>query len=114
MSHLHYNYNAADPAAYLRLLVPLQGLEKHHSAKILWDKFKTKAQNSLRLPDTNGELTLVISNARFINVSVGTEKAIRLLQETTFKENLVHTSINKDEKVKKVLRELKCESYDDS
>lgn len=111
---LHKNYNDADPAAYLRLLFPLPGLEIHHTAKILWDKFVESAKRSLKLPDINGELTLTASGARFIDVSVKPEKAKKILEETTFRDKLVHSLINDDRNVKKVLRELNCNGYDDN
>lgn len=111
---LHDNYNVSNPAAYLRLVVPLSGMETHHTAKNLWDKFISTAQSSLRLPNINGELILDVSNAGFINVSVGTEKARRLLEGTSYKDKLVHASISNDNDIKKVLRNLKCQGYDDN
>lgn len=111
---LHKNYNDADPAAYLRLLVSSHGLEIHHTTKILWNKFVESAKRSLKLPDINGELTLAASDARFIDVSVKPEKAKKILEETTFKDSVVHSAINDDRNVKKVLRELNCKGYDDN
>jgi len=106
-------YSPDDPAAYLRLLVPLAERENHPVADNLWKRIDEHAKEHLRLPDVNGNLRLSFADARLLRVSVEIDTARLIIEATTNGADLLHAALDDDSEAKKALTALECHSIGD-
>ena len=102
------NYDMRDPAAYLRLLLPLEERETHPVANALWDRIAAHAKEDLRLPDTSGELTLSCAEARLLGVSSEPAKARKILEATPSGASLLHKALDEAKETREALEVLEC------
>ena len=106
-------YSQDDPAAYLRLLVPLKLRDNDHVANIIWEKIAKCAKDGLRLPDVNGRLNISLADARLLNVSVEPGKARQILEGTDNATVLLNKALDSDNEAQSAMKALKCRNITD-
>ena len=106
-------YDTKGPSSHAALLVPFGDRASHPLANALWKRIAEKAQTDLRLADLESQQRLTLGEARLISVSVSSDLARTLLEATSVREQLLHSSFDKDEEARNALKELGCKEIHD-
>jgi len=107
------SYRSEKPSSHAALLVPFADRASHPVAESLWRRIANEAKKSLRLADVEGCQRLSLEEARLISVSVRPDLARTLLEATSVRGQLLHSSFDDDKEARRALRELGCKEIQD-
>jgi len=101
------------PSSHAALLVPFADKSSHPVAENLWLRIVGEAKKHLRLADVEGSQRLSLEEARLVSVDVRSDLARTLLEATSVRGQLLHSSFDKDKEAHKALKNLACKEIDD-
>ena len=107
------SYRPEAPSRHAALLVSFRERVSHPLANALWQRMAEKVQTDLRLADVQGKQRLTLGEARLISVSVRPDLARTLLEATSVRGQLLHSSFDKGNEARYALRELGCNEIRD-
>jgi len=102
------SYCPKAPSNHAALLVPFPDRTSHPVAEDLWQRIADRARSHLRLADVEERQRLTVGDARVISVSVRSEKARKLLEATSVRDQLLHPAFDDDKEARRALKELGC------
>lgn len=100
------SYRSETPSSHAALLAPFTDRTSHPVAEGLWHRIANEAKKCLRLADVEGCQRLRLEEARLISVTVRPDLARTLIEATSIRGQLLHSSFDNDKDAHKSLREL--------